>query len=231
MRKNMYLIAGGRGGDNTEFLKKAFRECGRENPSVAYIGTASGERVRFFREFTVPMLKEAGAGDVKLVKLLGSSAGSARARSLLIRSDMIYISGGEVEDGMIGIPRDVRVLLRELYEMGKVFASVSAGTIMLGIGWPHWDDEDNEPEEAVLFDCLGFAPTIFDTHCEGEDWVELRKAVSLSPEGFTGYGIPTGGQVVVFPDGSLHPTIPLDAYTNQKGKAVYAGKYDPDGRI
>ena len=225
MRKNMYLIAGGRGGDNTAFIREAVRACGKENPSVAYIGTANGERTAFFKSFTVPMLKEAGAGDVKFVRLLGHGTGSPRARSILRKSDMIYISGGEVEDGIRGIPEDIKVLLRELYELGTVFASVSAGTIMLGIAWPHWDDEDNEPEKAILFDCLGFAPTIFDTHCEGEDWVELRKAVALSPEGFTGYGIPTGGQVVISPDGSLHPTIPLDAYRSKGGKAVYAGKF------
>ena len=225
MRKNMYLAACGRGSDYTEFMKRAVSECGKENPSVAYIGTANGERTEFFRSYTVPMLKMAGAGDVNIVRLLGHDKGSARARSLLAKSDMIYISGGEVEDGIRGIPEDIKVLLRQLYEAGTVFTSVSAGTIMLGLAWPHWDDEDNEPEKAILFECLGFAPTVFDTHCEGEDWIELRKAVELSPEGFTGYGIPTGGAVVISPDGSLCPTIPLDAYRKQKGKAVCIGKY------
>ena len=163
----MYLAAGGRGSDYTEFMKRAVSECGKENPSVAYIGTANGERTEFFRSYTVPMLKMAGAGDVNIVRLLGHDKGSARARSLLAKSDMIYISGGEVEDGIRGIPEDIKVILRQLYEAGTVFTSVSAGTIMLGLAWPHWDDEDNKPEKAILFECLGFAPTVFDTHCEG----------------------------------------------------------------
>ena len=226
MRKNMYLMAGGRGGSSGSFLREAFAECGSAHPSVAYIGTANGERSDFMNDYMAPMLIEAGASEVKLVPLLGSSCGSEDARRILIESDLIFLAGGEVEDGILGIPADVKVLLRQLYDMGKVFAGVSAGTIMLGIAWPHWDDEDNDPENAVLFDCLGFAPTIFDTHCEGEDWIELRKAVELSPEGFTGYGLPTGSSVAVTPDGSLRPTLPLDAFRSENGEAVYIGKYN-----
>ena len=55
MRKNMYLAAGGRGSDYTEFMKRAVSECGKENPSVAYIGTANGERNEIFRSHTAPM--------------------------------------------------------------------------------------------------------------------------------------------------------------------------------
>ncbi len=225
MRKNMYLIAGGRGGVSNEFIRRAIRETGRDDPSVAYIGTASGDNLTFMNRF-VPTLKEAGARSVTMAPLAGSGCGSPLARRILTESDLIFISGGEVEDGIKNIPSDIRALLRQLYETGKVFLSVSAGTIMLGIAWPHWDDEDARPDDAVLFDCLGFVPTVFDTHCEGEDWVELRKAVSLSPEGFVGYGIPTGGCVMVTPDGALHPNMPLDAYRSENGQAVYAGKYE-----
>lgn len=226
MRKNMYLIAGGRGSDSTEFVRRALAETGKKDPTVAYIGTANGENTIFMENFFAPLLHDAGVGRVELVHLLGTKQASPEVRDTLLRSDLVFLSGGEVEDGIRGIPGDVRVLLRQLYDMGKVFLSVSAGTIMLGIGWPHWDDEDNRPEDAVLFDCLGFAPTIFDTHCEGEDWVELRKAVALSAEGFVGYGIPSGVCVVVAPDGGLHPTAALDAFRCENGKAVYIGKYE-----
>ncbi|MBR6322114.1 MAG: Type 1 glutamine amidotransferase-like domain-containing protein [Lachnospiraceae bacterium] len=225
MRSNMYLLAGGRGSDTESLLRAAFAETGKEHPSIAYIGTANGED-RAFMRYLEETLKPAGAGEVHLVRLLGFEKGSEEAHKILKGSDLIFISGGEVEDGMNGLSKDIRVLLRELYELGKVFVSISAGTIMLGIAWPHWDDEDNHPEDAWLFDCLGFASTIFDTHCEWEDWVELRKAVELSPEGFTGYGIPTGGMVLIRPDGTLQPTIPLDAYRSENGEAVYIGKFD-----
>ncbi len=225
LRKNIYLIAGGPGSDSDSFIKKGFLESGRSDPSVAYIGTASGDSRQFLSRYFSPMLKRAGARKVTMVPLAGQPYGSDKARKILLESDIIFVSGGEVEDGIRNIPADVRVLLRQLYEMGKVFISVSAGTIMLGIAWPHWDDEDNAPDDARLFDCLGFVSAIFDTHCEGEDWVELRKAVSLSPEGFTGFGIPSGGCVLAAPDGSLHPTVPLAAFRCEKGQAVFRGEY------
>jgi len=222
----MYLLAGGRdGGSSEDFLREAFRACGSDRPAVAYIGTANGERAAFLNDYMAPMLLEAGAASVTPAPLLDRKNGTETARRVLLESDVIFLAGGEVEDGILGIPGDVKALLRQLYETGKVFVGVSAGTIMLGIAWPHWDDEESDPENAVLFDCLGFAPTIFDTHCEGENWVELRKAVSLSPEGFTGYGIPSGGAVRVSPDGALHPTLPLDAFRSENGAAVYVGKY------
>ncbi len=221
----MYLIAGGAGSNNDNFIQKGFCETGRRDPSVAYIGTASGDSRRFLNSHIFPMLKRAGAGKVTLVPLVGQQSGSEEARNILLESDVVFVSGGEVEDGIRNIPADVRVLLRQLCDMGKVFMSVSAGTIMLGIAWPHWDDEDNAPEDAVLFDCLGFVPTIFDTHCEGEDWVELRKAVSLSPDGFIGFGIPSGGCVLISPDGTLHPTMPLAVFRSESGRAVYQGEF------
>lgn len=224
MRKNMFLIAG-YGVDETPYIRAAVRETGKEHPVVSYIGTANGENRLFLESHFIPMMKEAGAASVTLVPLLGKKHGTEKTRKLLTESDLIYIAGGEVEDGMIGIPSDIRVLLRQLFDLGKVILTMSAGTIMCGIGWPHWDDEDNHPEDAILFDCLGFASTIFDTHCEDEDWVELRKAVELSPEGFVGYGIPAGGCVVVSPDGVMHPSIPLDAFRSENRKAVYDGKY------
>ncbi len=226
MRKNIYLIAGGHGDGNVAFLRRAIAETGKENPTVAYVGTASGDSMGFMRNYFVPMLKEAGAAKVSMVHLVGTDHGSEKARRLLIDSDIVFVSGGEVEDGIAGIPNDVKVLLRQLCDMGKVFVTLSAGTIMLGIAWPHWDDEEHDPENATLFPCLGFVSAIFDTHSEDEDWVELRKAVALSPEGFVGYGLPSGSQVIVSPDGALHPTMSLDAFRCEDGKAVYLGKFN-----
>lgn len=76
---------------------------------------------------------------------------------------------------------------------------------MLGKAWPHWDDEDRHPEEASLFDCMGFAGYIFDAHAEDEGWPELKKAVELSQDGTTGYGLPTSAMAVIDENGKLIP--------------------------
>ncbi len=224
MRSKLYLLAGGPGSDITGDLRRCLAELGIGRPSVAYIGTANSENPAFF-ERMASLLRIAGAGEVRAVPLLGKEQATEEDLRTLTDSDLVFLSGGEVEDGIAGIPADVRALLQQLRDMGRPFMGVSAGAIMLGAACPHWDDEDARPEDAVLFDCLGFAPAVFDTHCEWEDWVELRKAVSLSPEGYTGYGIPAGGMVTVDPDGSLTPSVPLDAYRCENGAAVPAGKF------
>jgi len=221
MRKKMYLLAGGPSdGDSTAVrLREALGGCGVEHPAAAYIGTASGDSRTFMRWFERP-LKKAGAASLTMAPLVGRKADPEKAKRVLISSDVIFVSGGEVEDGMNGLSADIRALLRRLLEDGRLFIGLSAGTIMLGKAWPHWDDEDGRPEDAELFDCLGFAGEIFDTHAEAEGWPELKKAVSLSPEGFIGYGIPSGEMSVIDEDGVLIPNDRLVKCVNSGGRAV-----------
>lgn len=89
--------------------------------------------------------------------------------------------------------------LKELYSNGKLFFGLSAGSIMMGTHWVRWDDPDDD-DTASLFDCLGFVPTVFDTHAEDEDWKELKTALRLLGPGAKGYGIPSGG--VISADGT-----------------------------
>ncbi len=220
-RNNLYLIAG-HGEDDYGFLPAALAASGKQAPSVAYIGTANGENAMFMARMAQG-LKTAGASVVRLAPLLGKGRDEDKAAAILTESDVIFISGGEVEDGMAALSPRIRALLWQLYDGGKVFIGISAGTIMMGQAWPHWDDEDNDFDNARLFDCLGFVQTIFDTHCEDEGWPELKKAVSLQEEGYVGYGIRAGGMVRVSPDGALHPNIPMDGYVCRGGEAVPCG--------
>jgi peptidase E len=221
MRKKIFLLAGGPGnGTRTgEQLKTALRNSGTEHPAIAYIGTASGDDRRFMKWFERPLL-QAGAASLTMVPLVGAKADRTKALQVLQESDVIFLSGGEVEDGMEGLDPEIRRLLRKYLEEGKQFIGLSAGSIMQGRAWPHWDDEDTHPEEARLFDCLGFAHEIFDTHAENEGWPELRKAVALSENGFTGYGIPAGEMAVIDENGSLLPNDHLVRCENRNGEAV-----------
>jgi len=221
MRKKVYLIAGGPGnGERTvELLKTALGTCGKEHPSIAYIGTASGDDVRFMGWFR-KLFQKAGAGSVVLAPLVGRKADLAAAKAILGESDVVFISGGEVEDGMQGLDPTIRGFLHSLLEEGKPFIGLSAGSIMMGRAWPHWDDEDHHPEDARLFDCLGFALEIFDTHAEADGWPELRKAVELSEEGSAGYGIPSPEMAVIDEQGRLVGNPALVKFVNKGGKAV-----------
>jgi|SRR5574344_93685 peptidase E len=220
--KNLYLLAGnprGKGEITHSVLEKALSETGVDKPSVAYIGTASGDS-RIFMQFIARSLKKAGAGEVSMCPMVGKRADLALAEQRLRECDAVYVSGGEVEDGIVGIPDNIKSLLTELREEGKVFIGLSAGTIMLGKAWPHWDDEDNDFDNARLFDCLGFVKTIFDTHAEDEGFVELKKAVELSDNGFVGYGIPSDCAIIVHPDGSFEKIGKVLTCTNQDGHAI-----------
>ena len=54
-----------------------------------------------------------------------------------------------------------------------------------------------------LFDCLGFASVLCDTHGEAEGWEELQALLALSPTGAIGHGIVSGTAIVVEPDGTV----------------------------
>lgn len=222
MRKKIYMMAGGLRNQEKktiEQMREALENSGCTSPSVAYIGTASGDNRAFMKWFERPLIK-AGASGVTMVPLLGRRADRRKAEDLLKQSDVIFISGGEVEDGMSGLDDGIRTLLRLLLEEGRQFLGLSAGSIMMCHAWPHWDDEDNHPEDAVLFDCLGFANEIFDTHAEDDGWPELKKAVELENEGFAGYGIPAGEMAVIDENGALILNQRLVKIVNRNGKAI-----------
>jgi cyanophycinase-like exopeptidase len=224
MRKKMYLLAGGPGGGDSTAgaLRAALRESGCEHPAVAYIGTANGDSRSFMKWFEAP-LRRAGAASLTMAPLVGKKADRAAAERLLRESSVIFLSGGEVEDGMNGLDAGIRALLAQRREEGALFLGLSAGSIMLGHAWPHWDDEDRRPDDAVLFGCLGFADAIFDTHAEAEGWPELQKAVALAGDGFVGYGIPSGEMAVIDENGVLIPNERLVRCENRGGRAVLCG--------
>lgn len=222
MRNKLYLMAGSPGRQSDRMvaqMREALESSGCASPAVAYIGTASGDQRSFMKWLEQPLLK-AGASAVRMAPLLGKKGDQEQAREILTHSDAVFISGGEVEDGMNGLSDAMREFLRRLLEEGRLFIGLSAGAIMMGAAWPHWDDEENHPENAALFDCLGFSKAIFDTHAEGEGWPELKKAVELMPEGFVGFGIPSGEMAVIDENGVLVPNKRLVQVVNQGGAAV-----------
>ena len=132
MRKKIFLLAGGPGNSPkiAGQLQTALRSSGREHPSVAYIGTASGDSRSFLRWFE-PLFRKAGAASLTMVPLAGKKADSAAAEKILRGSEVIFLSGGEVEDGIRGLCPATKQLLRELLAEGKPFVGLSAGSIMM----------------------------------------------------------------------------------------------------
>jgi peptidase E len=231
-RKSIYLLAGGnwsRPGALVPLLSSVLAEAGKPRPSVAYIGAANGDS-RMFLGVMRRLIGKAGAGSVVPVKLAHARADRAAAVATLRAADVVHVAGGDVEEGMRWLERhELGPALREAYERGAVFFGVSAGSIMLGSRWVRWRNPDDD-DSAELFDCLGLAPLVCDTHAEEDGWVELAAAVKLLPAASPGYGIPTGGILRVGPRGGLEALVtPVAVYARDGSRVEQTGELRPKG--
>jgi cyanophycinase-like exopeptidase len=201
-----YLIAGGRGRERLRgpdpIAQEVIRRTGVRRPRVAYVGAASGDNAAF-RLLIGGILKKAGAGEVILAPLCGRRGSADAAKEVLTGADLVFVSGGDVEEGMQVLQgKGMIPFLRRLHAGGTPFFGISAGSIMLARDWVRWTDPKNDGS-AELFPCLGFAPVLCDTHGEGEGWGELKAALALKPTGAVGYGIVSGAALVVERDGAV----------------------------
>jgi peptidase E len=199
---DIFLIAGGpQSKNNKAILAEVLASCKKKAPDVAYIGTASDDNKVFFLMLK-PIIMAAGAGSVRLVPIV-RRFDPDKAKDILFSSDVVFISGGDVDLGMKYLrKRDLIPLLKELYERGKLFCGISAGAIMLSRNWMHWSDPDDDGTVELL-DCLGFAPLLCDVHAEEDNWVEMKRLLGFFPQGTAGYGIPAEGALRVAPDGKI----------------------------
>jgi hypothetical protein len=175
-----------------------FAASGKPQPRIAYVGAANGDSGEFFARMAGTM-KASGAGDVAHARLCGPRPDVARAQRLLQEADVVFLSGGDVSEGMAVLERTRMVpVLERLHRGGVPFFGLSAGSIMLAARWVRWQDPDDD-STAGLFPCLGLAPVLVDTHGEADGWVELVALLGLEADGAVGYGIPTGAGLRVGP--------------------------------
>jgi dipeptidase E len=203
--KPVYLLSGGRSADRRAtdvLIREVFSRSDKSSPSIGYVGTANDDREDFFNRLA-GMFRENGAGDVTHALLASGKSDVSRAKTILRRSDIICISGGDVDTGMrILKEREMVDFLTGLYQEGKPCFGLSAGSIMLAKEWVHWRNPDDDTT-AEIFPCMAFAPVLCDTHDEDGGWEELKALLMLEKEGTTGYGIATGTALRVFPDGRI----------------------------
>jgi len=203
--KPIYLLSGGGPGESGQMIedyRMVFNAFDTPNPNIAYVGAANHDNKLFFQFMKKPMTS-AGAGEIKLVHISGKHTDAAKAKNMLSEADIIFLSGGEVEDGIVDLKRyGLDECLTGLYEAGKPFIGVSAGAIMMGSHWVHWDKEGDD-NTASLFSCLNFVPMLFDAHGENEGWKELKCALRLLGPGAEGYGLSRGGFFRADPGGRL----------------------------
>ncbi len=201
MSSSIMLIAGGTMRGSEQFLREALKRTGAAQPTLLYIGAASGES-RPFGMMMIATAKLAGAHRVEWPKLVGKKKDPEGMRKLLREVDAVFVGGGDVEAGMECLKAEgIDEAIREAHARGAVFAASSAGSIMLGERWIRWPHADAGDEHAETFPCLGIVPFSLDTHAEGDDWVETKAFVEVrareTGKAQTAYGIPSGGALLV----------------------------------
>jgi peptidase E len=201
--KPIYLMAGGRGSKSPEsIIKTILQDTGKSNPIIAYVGAANEDNWTFYL-MVAALIKKAGDCQIKRILIASRKADLNKARADLESADAIFMSGGDVEAGMKVLQiKNMAGLLKELFLRGKLFFGSSAGSIMLAKEWVGWKDPEDD-STADLFPCLGMTSLICDTHAEEDDWEELKAALKLKKENVTGYGIPSGSCLKVYPDGRV----------------------------
>jgi cyanophycinase-like exopeptidase len=201
-------------------LQAVFRRTGVPKPAVAYIGAASGDNAEF-RLWLTALMKQSGAGRVTLAPLCGRRGDAQKAEKVIEASDLIFLSGGDVEEGMQVLrQKKMTGVLDHYHRAGKPFFATSAGSIMLARQWIRWDDPADD-QSAVLFDCLGLASVVCDTHGEDEGWEELKALLRLSAEGTIGHGIVSGAALSVSPSGVISAMGgEIHRFQNQGGHVI-----------
>lgn len=212
--KPVYLLAGGRlilRETTSTLLHHIFKEIGIASPRVAYVGSANQDTETFYQR-TADLLKAAGALTVNHALISPEGANIEKAQEILASAHIVFISGGDVFEGIKTLKeKNMISFLRGLYEKGKPFMGISAGSIMLAETWVRWNNSDDD-STAELFPCLGFAPVICDTHDEDNDWEELKMALKLSKEEQKGYGIVSGTAIKVSSNSTIET---LNGVTHQ----------------
>ena len=224
--KPVLLLAGGRPRNPQSFsplFTAVFKESGKTQPTIAYVGAASDENKPFYL-LMAAALKGAGAGKIRHAVIAPQKADLKKAQEILESSDIIYISGGDVEQGMQVLhEKNLIGFLVGLYQHGKPFFGISAGSIMLAQEWIRWRDPDDDAT-AEIFPCLGIAPVICDTHGEEDGWEELQALIALEKDKTIGYGIVSGTAIKVYPDGKIEVIGgAIHQYVKIKGKVERVG--------
>lgn len=177
---------------------------GKANPSICFLGTASGDSesyaLMFFRRFV--------KSDCRPCELRLFRREVRDIPEFLCSRNIIYVGGGNTAN-MLAVWREhgVDLALREAYENGVVLAGISAGSIcwfehgvtdsfghdlqplhclgfLSGSNCPHYDGEPNRRPTYQRLICEGFPPGIAADDGAGLHFVEgeLHAVVTSRPD-------------------------------------------------
>lgn len=174
---------------------------------AAYIGASNGDTPQFYSIFEGAM-DAVGITERRMIR----SAYDPDDREFLERAQLIVLAGGDVQRGWstfetTGMKQDI--LAR--YAQGAVLVGVSAGAVQLGRRAVAASDDSSALK---LLDVFNLVPAIIDVHDEHREWARLSRTVHMLEGEITGLGIPTGGGLMVHPDGTFEALRrPVDEFS------------------
>jgi cyanophycinase-like exopeptidase len=223
------LIAGGKWSKDfgtSPYLGDAFRATGKPKPTVVQIGAANGDD-RAFGTATVLLMKKAGAGEVLWPRVCGKKKDVAGMKKALETADVVFVSGGDVEEGM-NVLEELELVkaVTAAAKRGAVFVGISAGAIMIGERWVRWPSAKATDDEAETFACLGVAGVSIDTHGEKDGWGEVKSFVAVrareTGQTQSACGVPSGAALIVEGTTLRAAGSPVQVFRAKKGHAAEA---------
>ena len=136
------------------------KQARKANPSVCFIGTATGDSSLYLAKFYSAYSRlDCRPSHLPLFER------TPDIRSLLLRQDAIYVGGGNTKS-MLAVWRDwgIDAILREAWEAGIVLSGISAGAIC----WFGTGLTDSWAGELFPLPCLGFLVDGCCPHYDGE---------------------------------------------------------------
>lgn len=189
------LLLGGATGDG---LSARLREAlPGHGACAAYIGASNGDEVAHYELFEAAVAR-LGVTDRGMVH----SAFRETDRRLLERADLVLLAGGEVVRGWRAMVATgmLETLIRR-HRAGSTLIGVSAGAVQLG----RLGSTGSAPRPGELLELARVVPAIVGVHEEETGWERLERLVGLARPPVHGLGIPSGGGLLVHPDGSFEP--------------------------
>lgn len=178
------------------FLNR-IRDCidqNKNNIKAAYIGASNGDDPAYFDIFHHAMEQI----EIINCRMIPSKPTTGDIDFLNL-SDLILLAGGDVKKGWnIFMKNGLYKTITERYYEGAVIIGVSAGAVQLGLKGGYYEDNQHN-----LIDTFKIVPFIIDVHDERNEWENLKINVKNGNDYCKGFGIPSGGGAIFYPDWSM----------------------------
>jgi peptidase E len=185
----------------------------KPKPKVCFVGTASGDAESYIERF----YESFNTLDCETSHLSLYKAPIGDLREYVMDKDIFYVGGGNTRN-LIALWEEWKLdqYLREAYEVGKVMAGISAGSIC----WFEQGVTDSVPGKLLNLECLGFLKGSNCPHYDGEP--ERRGAYhQLLAEGMKPGFACDDGVAALFVDGELVKFV-----SSREQAKAYEVKYD-----